>query len=95
MENEKLDLQGAVDRAGDMCRTAMDKYIETKAQFPSYGPKLDRQVAAFLQGLESWMSGSLEWSFVTPRYLGKKRQEIKKTRRVKLLRRRAMPANAA
>ncbi|KAF8528719.1 isoprenoid synthase domain-containing protein, partial [Gautieria morchelliformis] len=85
MNNDNLDLQGAMDRAGDMCRAALDKYIETKAKFPSYGAEIDSQVAAFLRGLESWISGSLEWSFVTPRYFGNKRHEVKKTRWVKLL----------
>jgi alpha-muurolene/germacrene-A/gamma-muurolene/(+)-delta-cadinol synthase len=95
MNNDNLDLQGAMDRAGDMCRAALDKYIETKAKFPSYGAEIDNQVATFLRGLESWISGSLEWSFVTPRYFGNKRHEVKKTRWVKLLSRSRVTANAA
>ncbi|KAF8588089.1 terpenoid synthase [Ramaria rubella] len=95
MENYNLDLQSAVDRAGDMCREALDKYCVTKAKFPSYGPELDNQLAAFFRGLESWISGSLDWSFVTPRYFGSRRNEIKKHRWVKLLSRSRVPVNAA
>lgn len=95
MQNEKLDLQSAVDRAGDMCRVALDKYVETKANFPSYGEEVDEQVAAFMHGLESWISGSLDWSFLTPRYFGNRRHEIKRTRWVKLARSSRAPTNAA
>ena len=95
MHNENLPLQAAVDRAGDMCRAALDKFIETRTKFPSYGAHIDGQLAAFLYGLECWISGSLEWSFVTPRYFGSKKDEVKKTRWVKLLSRSRVPTNAA
>lgn len=86
MHHEELDLQGSIDRAGDMCRAVMDKYIETKGKLPSYGAVLDKQVAAYMQGLESWMTGNIDWSFVTRRYFGDEGAEIKRTRSVTLLR---------
>lgn len=82
MHDEKLGLQGAVDRAVDMCRGAMDKYIEAKANFSSYDVKIDKQVAAYMHGLESWMSGCIEWSFIAGRYF-----KFGDTRLVKLLQR--------
>lgn len=93
MRNEQLDLQGAIDRAGDMCRAAVDKYIETKVKFPSYGPNIDTQLAAFVYGLESWMIGNLNWSFVTLRYFGTEGQDIKRTRWVTLTRNRVSPGD--
>jgi hypothetical protein len=95
MHNDNVGLQTAVDRAGDMCSAALNKYIETRAKLPSYGSEIDAQLAAFLHRLESWISGSLEWSFMTPRYFGEKRNEVKKTRWVKLQSRSRVAANAA
>ncbi|KAF8590195.1 terpenoid synthase [Ramaria rubella] len=93
MKNYDLDLQSAVDCAGDMCREALEKYCETKACFPSYGTAIDKHLASFFRGLESWLSGSLEWSFVTPRYFGSRRSEIKKHRWVRLLSHSRIPVN--
>ena len=67
-----------------MCIEAIKGYCEYKTKLPSYGPKIDSQVAAYTRGLESWISGNLEWSFVTQRYFGNRGQEIKKNLRVNL-----------
>ncbi|KIJ41100.1 hypothetical protein M422DRAFT_255948 [Sphaerobolus stellatus SS14] len=84
MKKYNLDIQSAVDRVADICGDALSKYLEAKAQFPSYGPEVDAQIQSFLHILQSWMSGNLAWSFVTPRYLGEKRLEIKEHRWVDL-----------
>ncbi|KAF8507605.1 terpenoid synthase [Gautieria morchelliformis] len=85
MRNRDLDVQGAFDHAGNMCIEAIKGYCEYKSRLPSYGPEIDRQVAAYTRGLESWISGNLEWSFLTQRYFGDRGQEIKKHLRMSLL----------
>jgi hypothetical protein len=85
MQDRHLDVQGAFDHAGNMCIGAIKSYYEYKTKLPSYGPEIDGQVAAYTRGLESWISGNLEWSFLTERYFGNRGQEIKKDLRVNLL----------
>ncbi|KAF8580485.1 terpenoid synthase [Ramaria rubella] len=95
MHNYKLDLQRSVDYAGDMCREALNEYCTLKADFPAYSPEINAQLFEYFRGLESWISGSLQWSYLTPRYFGNKGSEIKKHRMVKLSSKGPLSANAA
>ncbi|KAI0374636.1 terpenoid synthase [Pilatotrama ljubarskyi] len=83
-----LDLQGAVDFVGDLCKQTIDAFVENRQNIPSFGPELDRDVAMYVQGLQDWIVGSLHWSFKTERYFGKAGAEIKEHRVVRLLPRR-------
>ncbi|KIJ41130.1 hypothetical protein M422DRAFT_68403 [Sphaerobolus stellatus SS14] len=85
MERYKFTIQDAVDRVADHCIEAAKIYQECKANFPSFGAEVDSQVEEYCHVLQSWMSGCLAWSFVTPRYLGPKRNEIRKTLWVDLI----------
>lgn len=85
MKKYNLDLQSAVDRVGDLCVDAITTYKKARADFPSYGPKVDKDLEKFFHGLQSWLSGCLDWSFLTPRYLGPNRHEIRKHRWVTLM----------
>lgn len=81
-----MDLQEAVDYVGEMCRVTIDAFVENKKRIPSFGcPKLDRDVAGYVQGLQDWIVGSLHWTFMSERYFGKEGAEVKKHRYVKLL----------
>jgi len=84
MEKYNLDIQSGVDRVGDICIKAMTEYLDAKSKFPSFGVKIDRQLEGYFHVVQSWMSGCLEWSFVTPRYLGPKRKHIRQSRWVDL-----------
>ncbi|KAF8509108.1 terpenoid synthase [Hysterangium stoloniferum] len=95
MKNYDLDLQSAIDRIGDICIKAINDYRQARAQFPSYGPEIDAQLSLFFHGLQSWMSGNLEWSFETPRYLGPQRHEIRRHRWVTLMQTSRPSTNAA
>jgi hypothetical protein len=95
MKHYGMDLQAAVDRAGSMCIEAIVSYCEHKTRLPLYGPEIDSQVAAYTRGLESCISGNLEWSFLTLRYFGNRGQEIKEHRLVRLLSPNQLSANAA
>ena len=91
MTQKGLDLQSAVDFVGDLCKQSIDRFHADRARLPSWGPAIDKQVATYVDGLASWIVGSLHWSFETERYFGKMGREIKKTRVVQLLPRR--PSN--
>lgn len=85
MAQHGIDLQTAMDLAGDLRNQAIDKFREHKAKLPSWGPGVDRDVAAYIRGLEFCCSGHLHWSFATARYHGKQGAQVRETRLVTLL----------
>lgn len=80
-----FDLQTAVDMVGNMCKQAIDRFNSERACLPSWGPKIDRDVAIYVDGLANWIVGSLHWSFESERYFGKSGRQVKATRVVDLL----------
>lgn len=81
-----FELQDAMDYVGEMCRATMENFVANKARVPSFGcPRLDRDVAGYIQGLQDWIVGALHWSFMSQRYFGADGTEVKKHRYVKLL----------
>ncbi|TFK49130.1 terpenoid synthase [Heliocybe sulcata] len=85
MQQKRMSLQDAVDFVGSMCRQSIDRFIDDRAQLPSWGPGIDDAVARYVQGLADWIVGSLHWSFDSGRYFGDKGKEIKASRIVELL----------
>lgn len=85
MRERGLDLQAAVDFVGDLCRQSIDRFAHDRDTLPSWGPKIDRDVQTYIQGLQDWIVGSLHWSFDTTRYFGVHGAEIKSHRQIKLL----------
>lgn len=76
-----MDLQTAANYVGSLATIASKTYQEAKAKLPSFGPKLDKDVAMYCRELENWFIGHLDWSFTTFRYLGDaaRRDRIRKT----------------
>ncbi|TFK19578.1 terpenoid synthase [Coprinopsis marcescibilis] len=93
MNQEGLDLQSAVDFVGDMCKAAIDRFIEEQNYLPSWGPKIDRDLAIYINGLADWIVGSLHWSFDTERYFGKNGRQVKSSRIIELLPLRPSPSS--
>ena len=91
MQQEGLDLQSAVNFVGDLCQQSIDRFVAERANLPSWGPEIDRQVNIYADGLADWIVGSLHWSFESERYFGKSGLEVKKSRTVTLLPRRVEP----
>ncbi|KIJ61808.1 hypothetical protein HYDPIDRAFT_95823 [Hydnomerulius pinastri MD-312] len=85
MNEQGLDLQSAVDFVGEMCRQSIDRFVEDRNSLPSWGPKIDKDVATYVDGLANWIVGSLHWSFDSERYFGLNGREVKRTRVVTLL----------
>ncbi|KAF9818594.1 hypothetical protein IEO21_02699 [Rhodonia placenta] len=84
MEQNHWTLQQASDHVGVHFKTLLDSFLSDKAQLPSWGPELDHAVSQFVMAMESWAVGNCEWSFATLRYFGPEREEVKKTRVVRL-----------
>ncbi|KAI8980145.1 terpenoid synthase [Trametes punicea] len=85
MYRHGLSLQDAVNFVGDLCRASIDRFEQDRRLVPSWGPKIDRDVAVYVEGLQNWIVGSLHWSFESTRYFGQEGASIKKHRVVKLL----------
>ncbi|KAG2139215.1 isoprenoid synthase domain-containing protein [Suillus clintonianus] len=63
MVDQGLDLQGAVDYCGWLCNISLQRFEENLAMLPSWGDVVDKQVATYVRGLQSWITGSLHWTF--------------------------------
>lgn len=62
----------------------MDQFLSDKAALPSFGPGVDADVKAYILGLEYWIIGNIHFSYEGPRYFGDDREEIRRTRVVRL-----------
>ncbi|KAG2151672.1 terpene synthase [Suillus bovinus] len=85
MVDQGLDLQGAIDYCDRLCNVSLQRFKDNRAIIPSWGEEVDKQVAIYVQGLQDWIAGSLQWSFESARYFGKDRHIVKRDRIVKLL----------
>ncbi|KAJ6522663.1 isoprenoid synthase domain-containing protein [Mycena vulgaris] len=85
MHHHNLDLFSAAEFVGDMCRQAIEKFNVLRKEVPSWGGKVDQDVAQYVQGLADWIVGCVHWSFETERYFGKANKSVKATRHVQLL----------
>ena len=85
MHHEDLDLQSAVNFVGSLCKQSIDRFNELRKHVPSWGPRIDRDVSVYVDGLQHWIVGSLHWSFESERYFGKEGKRVKAERTVTLL----------
>ncbi|KAJ7633070.1 terpenoid synthase [Roridomyces roridus] len=85
MKYHEHTLQSAVDYVGELCRETIVSFQRNRTLVPSWGPEIDSMVHRYIDGLESWIVGSLHWSFMTERYFGASGEDVKKNRLVVLL----------
>ncbi|KAG2369007.1 isoprenoid synthase domain-containing protein [Suillus spraguei] len=85
MREQSLNLQGAVDYIGRLCKACIQRFEDSRDILPSWGEELDRQVAIYIEGLQNWAVGSLHWSFDSTRYFGNNGHTIKQDRIIELL----------
>ncbi|KAF8656780.1 hypothetical protein AX16_002332 [Volvariella volvacea WC 439] len=86
MQEKGYSLQEAVDFVGLNCAKLMETFmsVELRARLPSWGPKIDADVACYFKAIGHWVIGNLVWSFETQRYFGTQHEEVKQTRVVAL-----------
>ncbi|KAG9094400.1 hypothetical protein FRC06_010835 [Ceratobasidium sp. 370] len=85
MWDKQLDLEGAMDYVDQLTRKRVQEYVEAKKQLRSFGPELDPQVALYVQGIEYWVQGSIDWTFMTPRYFGAEVEKVRDTGMVDIM----------
>jgi hypothetical protein len=85
MREQGLDLQGAVDYSGQLCKSAIQRFEDNHTILPSWGEEVDKQVAIYIQGMQDLIVATLHWSFNSARYFGKDELTVKQNRFIKLL----------
>ncbi|KAI0370356.1 terpenoid synthase [Pilatotrama ljubarskyi] len=79
MRQKNIDLQAASDLVGAHFATLMNRFVETKRLLPTFGAGLDDAVARYVEAMEHWIIGNLEWSFESQRYFGAEHARVKET----------------
>jgi len=79
MQEKQLSLEGAMSYVDELTRSRLEDYVDAKSRLRSFGPELDTQVALYVRGMEHLVQGSIDWTFMTPRYFGDKAQEVRET----------------
>ncbi|EIW76869.1 terpenoid synthase [Coniophora puteana RWD-64-598 SS2] len=68
MEERGVGLQEGIDILTDMLSQRVDDYLALKASLPSFGPKVDYELARYLKALEHFTQGTVLWYYLSPRY---------------------------
>ena len=80
MRDHDIDLQAASDRVGAHFAALMGTFERAKASLRSFGDAaLDAAVARYVEAMEHWIIGNLDWSFQTQRYFGQAYRQVKET----------------
>ncbi|QRV91530.1 terpene synthase [Ceratobasidium sp. AG-Ba] len=79
MWDKQLDLEGAMEYVDQLTRRRTQDYVEAKKKLRSFGPELDAQIQLYIQGIEYWVQGSIDWTFMTPRYFGAEVENVRDT----------------
>lgn len=91
MKHHGMEVQEAVDHVAEKCEALVERFRETKAQLPSFGEDLNPLVATYVEGLQYWIAGFLNWCFETERYFGKEAPDVQIHRVVRLTGRPVQP----
>jgi hypothetical protein len=68
--HEQIPLQEALDRVVALLDCDVRTFMTLEAQLTSFDASLSDALERYLLMLRSWMSGSLEWSYMSGRYVG-------------------------
>lgn len=80
-----FSIQEALDEAGHMIIQRYHDFQRVRTELPSWGETIDQQVNQFVSALASGIIANAVWSFETPRYFGKDKELIKRTRCITLM----------
>ena len=86
-EHHGMGVQEAVDHVADQCEALVKRFEVNRKLVPSFGEDLDPLVTVYIEGLQHWIAGFLNWCFETERYFGKEAPDVQIHRIVRLTRR--------
>ena len=84
MNEEGFSLQEVVNYVAQSYKEFGGIMNEYRKRIKSHGPKEDENIQRYIDGLQQWVIGNLEWSFRIVRYFGKYSEEVRRTRVVNL-----------
>lgn len=93
MAEKNMSIQEAIDDIGQRYARLSKAFLENYKNLPDF-PHLSvkKTLDEYVLGLGTWVTTNDEWSFITPRYFGENRDEVRKTRKVTLMPRRVEKA---
>ena len=94
MELHGMGVQEAVDHVADRCEALVKRFETNKELIPSFGKDLDPLIAIYIEGLQHWIAGFLNWCFETERYFGKEAPDVQIHRIVRLSRQSSRPRSS-
>ncbi|WP_437672045.1 terpene synthase family protein [Sorangium sp. So ce131] len=68
MANEGVRFEEAVQAIVSMVNRDVDRLLEIERAIPSWGPALDRQAEAYVDGMKAWIVGNVDFSLSSSRY---------------------------
>ncbi|GBE86737.1 Linoleate 10R-lipoxygenase COP4 [Sparassis crispa] len=81
MNAKQLPLQAAADYLAAEYTASMAHFMTDKAELVgrSYGKANNANLLLYISGLEAWISGVIEWDFLSKRYFGERNEEVAET----------------
>ncbi|KAL2141606.1 hypothetical protein VTI28DRAFT_2152 [Corynascus sepedonium] len=80
-----VDVQEAIDRAGELSREKTDRFNALYGLLPRWVGPVDLDVQRLADGMAQCVSGVLHWSYESHRYFGTRGLVVKRTRTLRLL----------
>lgn len=85
MAKYDLNIQEAIDRAGELFRDKVKKFEALYCQLPRWVGPVDMDVQRLVDGMAQCVSGCMHWSYESRRYFGRHGLAVKESRVVELL----------
>jgi len=80
MRENNLSVQQAMDYSAQLIQRRVDDFVSLKAKLPSWSPDINRAAGLYIEGMEYWVTGTLQWCFSSNRYFGDEAVKVKQTR---------------
>lgn len=85
MKQFDLDLQPALDKAGELSTARIEQFNTLYRNLPCWFGPVDLEVQKLVHGMAMCVSGVMHWSYESQRYFGSRGLEVKHSRWLHLL----------
>ncbi|KAI9000522.1 terpenoid synthase [Trametes punicea] len=79
MRQYDLDLQAASNLVGEHFEELTERFVKARKELSRLDGSLGDGVAKYVEAMEHWVIGNLEWSFESQRYFGIQHSKVKDT----------------
>ncbi|KAH7903370.1 isoprenoid synthase domain-containing protein [Hygrophoropsis aurantiaca] len=67
-QDPQLDLQGAIDFAGQLFDSTLARFKACRTSLPSVDKETDKMLAVYVDMMVDMFTGNIEWCLIAPRY---------------------------